>query len=184
VAKAKDVVSFVGWWGLLLALCGGMTVLFGYPALGMLRDGRRARESASWPRVRGHVLSSSCERAPGVRQTRTPDLRVHYRYVVEGKAYEGHRATFATHLGALTCEELAADYPAGAEADVHVAPADPSLSVLLPGEGPSLVMTGLASLVAVAFAALTLFLTGIGGRMALRMAKGAPTPPRRRRRRR
>src|SRR4051812_25976109 len=144
VPKAKDIFSFVGWWGLLLAVCGGMTVLFGYPALGMLRDARRAKESASWPLVRGRVLLSSCERALGVRQTRMPDLRVHYRYVVDGAAYEGHRATFATHLGALTCEELAAGYLPGAEADVHYHPADPSLSVLRPGDGPSAVMTGLA----------------------------------------
>lgn len=183
MAKAKHILSFVGWWGLLVAVCGALTVLFGYPALGMLRDGRRAKESASWPQVRGHVLSSSCDRAPGVRQTHTPDLRVHYRYVVEGQTYEGHRATFATHLGVVTCEELAAGYPAGAEVEVHFAPADPSLSVLRPGDGPSPVMTGLAALAALAFAALTVFLTGMGVRMASRMARQGPHPGARRKRR-
>lgn len=80
----------------------------------------RGRQSESWPAVDGVF-----ERA-GVKGGSESTRHASYRYTVDGKTYQGYRAGFAY--------KEAPPIDPGAAVKVYVDPADPTMSVLVPGE--------------------------------------------------
>lgn len=107
-------------WGLFLSLVAGICALLAHAAWFWFVEQERARQSASWPAVDGVFERRS---VPGALDSRR---HAAYRYVVEGKSYQGFREGFAYKDGPL--------FDAGATVKVYVDPADPSSSVLYPGE--------------------------------------------------
>jgi hypothetical protein len=107
-------------WIFFLTLLGLIAALFAHAAWFWFVEQERARASASWPAVDGVFERRSVPDALDSRR------RAAYRYVVDGKTYQGFREGFAYKDGPL--------FDPGAAVKVYYDPADPSESVLYPGE--------------------------------------------------
>jgi hypothetical protein len=115
-SRAEAIVN----WGVFLFLVAGICALLAHAAWFWFVEQERARQSASWPAVDGVFERHS---VPGALDSRR---HASYRYVVDGKSYQGRREGFAYKDGPL--------FEAGAAVKVYVDPDDPSNSVLYPGE--------------------------------------------------
>jgi hypothetical protein len=99
---------------------------------------RQAAQAATWPVVRGSIVSSKVEsfRDAGTRRTRGSLLYravVEYAYEVDGRSFRGTRVGFGAVVSSslkAPAEARAARYVPGAPIDVHVDPADPNNAVL------------------------------------------------------
>jgi hypothetical protein len=107
-------------WGFFLLLLAGIGALLAHAAWFWFVEQERARESASWPAVDGVFERRS---VPGALDSRR---HAAYRYVVDGKSYQGTREGFAYKDGPL--------FDPGATVKVYVDPDDASSAVLYPGE--------------------------------------------------
>jgi hypothetical protein len=80
----------------------------------------RGRQAESWPTVDGVFVRAGVEGATDSRR------HASYTYTVDGRTYEGFREGFAYKEGT--------PIDVGARIQVYVDPADPTMSVLFPGE--------------------------------------------------
>lgn len=102
---------------------------------------RIARESSQWPTVPGRVvLSKEDVMVKGDTGAKTFAPWIEYTYLVDGKEYKSFRVrstSFDYLLNTEWSKPWLDAYPVGKEVVVYVNPANPSESVLLPGEGIS-----------------------------------------------
>jgi len=96
---------------------------------------RRAKESESWPSVRGRVEGVETEYTPGGRYSRRGYLvKVSYSYTVGEKSYRSDRIEFVTeaerHPDEAAARAAVAAFPSG-PATVYYNPRRPSESTLL-----------------------------------------------------
>ncbi len=96
----------------------------------------KSEGSRTWPMVKGRVLSSEVQsKSDSDGTTYGPD--VVYEYTAAGAQHKGSRVHLmdgsSSDIG--YAQKLVHRFPAGAEVEVYVNPADPYESVLVPGPG-------------------------------------------------
>jgi len=110
-----------------LGTIGAVATISGY------FDLRLAREVASWPVVRGELLSARLRPAlPGFGAA-IPE--VHFRYRVGGEVYEGDRLSYRRFRYYSKAERALYRVLDPGPVDVHYDPKRPERAVLLPGAG-------------------------------------------------
>jgi hypothetical protein len=181
--KHAGLGGLLFWWAVVLLVCWGMAGWLVVMAARGIRDECRAAESTSWPQASGQVLASSCEHPPGYRGMRAPDVRIRYRYQVDGRTIEGSRTNFRSSLGEAACRTMVERFPVGQAVMVSYRPDEVTLSVLQPGQGPSLLLLATAGGAGLLLTTISLFLTWFA-LQSLRGGKGkrTRTPTRRARR--
>ncbi len=110
---------------------------------------RNWKKAATWPSVRGRVISSgvdSYEKREDGRTTTLYTAAVEYAYQVHGVDYHSRQinlgmTTAGSQAGA---EKVAARYPQGAEVDVHYEPENPSNAALENPTGYTWLLLGVA----------------------------------------
>ena len=111
----------------------------------------KARQSLSWPSIEGDIAHSATlyetNRSPssgGVTATYKAD--VSYRYQVNGKDYSSSTITLLDVSSTLgRAQSIVDQYPDKSKVQVFYNPADPSESVLEPGNPPGLFVLYLVS---------------------------------------
>jgi hypothetical protein len=92
----------------------------------------------NFPTTTGQVLESKVSSRSGGRGSRTYDLNIRYRYVVDDKIFESGRYRYSSSFSswnARWAEEAVATRRVGSEIPVFYNPADPRDAVLSPGLG-------------------------------------------------
>ena len=122
--------DFVHW-----AFLGVGTFIAGRGAV----DWNRSQQSLTWPRIDAEVVDSEVEEHRG-RGGRYYEPIVRYRYEHEGAEYEGRQFRFAGILFSKgskeEAERIVAPYRPGTKITISVCPANPDLSVIVPGMDP------------------------------------------------
>jgi hypothetical protein len=118
-------------WLFFMVLMGIIVALWVHAAWFWFPERERAHASGSWPSVDGVF-----ERRP-VANALDSSRYAAYRYVVDGKTYQGFREGFAYKDGPL--------FDPGAAIKVYVDPNDPASSVLYPGESDKFWPVGTAA---------------------------------------
>lgn len=121
-SEASPVVIFATCFGLALLL-----FFFSFRKM--------AKKAASWPSVRGRVVSSGVDSFQKTEDGRTRTLytaAVEYAYQVHGVDYHSRQINLGmTTSGSQSgAEKVAARYPQGASVDVHYEPENPSNAAL------------------------------------------------------
>jgi len=126
-------------FGLVFAAVGVLVAVIGLSTLA------EANASASWPTIKGAVVSSDVEKKTSTRSRKkkresSTSYRavVRYEYTVGDKQHTSGRISFggtSTSMGAA--KELVGRYPKGAEVDVYYDPDDPEQAVLESGKQAS-----------------------------------------------
>lgn len=96
---------------------------------------RRAKESESWPSVRGRVEGIATEFHPGARHKRRGyTVKVAYSYAVEGRSYRSERVQFMTeaerHPDEAAARAAVAEFPPG-PVTVYYDPRKPAEATLV-----------------------------------------------------
>lgn len=102
---------------------------------------RHSQQGTKWPTVEGQILESRVEQTGGRYRRRGGRYRgeftpiVRYSYQVNGGVYEGSKLTSTDSSGSkVTMERKLMEYGVGTKVPVYYNPADPSDSLLEPGE--------------------------------------------------
>ncbi len=104
---------------------------------------KKARESRSWPTVKGRITQCDVVRKGGTTGRGVSNVRheieLTYSYAVDGKKYRGHRIQVfrVSHKLKDDAQRHADRYPVGKEVTVYYNPGDPEDAVLEPGLVPS-----------------------------------------------
>lgn len=97
----------------------------------------RAYRSAGWPTATGTMTRSRVQvfspLTNGSKVSSRWMMEIEYRYQVGGKAYTGWRVHFGSAPGLAFSRRLVARFPLHSSVAVRHHPAQPALSVLLPG---------------------------------------------------
>jgi Protein of unknown function (DUF3592) len=99
----------------------------------LLEQRQLSRESRGWPMVRGEILGSGSVMSshPYPRgNSRRPS--VDFRYVVDGRTFQGGRVSFRSGYDDDEAVEVTARYPARSVVSIWYRPSDPRVSVLEP----------------------------------------------------
>lgn len=120
----------------LLVLAVGAVVEFF-----VLRSLWLAHQSASWNKIRGHVIDSYMDLVPSTdgssQSSNTYKPRISYRYTYEGVDYTSDQIAYAYAYGPKSwAAKLVSAYSKGKEINVYVQPDKPKRSVLLTGIKP------------------------------------------------
>jgi hypothetical protein len=111
-------------WIFFLVVVGGALAAIGFMGWFWFIEQERGRQALDWPTVDGVFERNA------VRGARRGEGRyVAYRYVVDGRTYQGYREGFAYKEGPRL--------DVGAPVKVYVKPGDPEMAVLFPGESPA-----------------------------------------------
>ncbi len=128
VDPAFDAIIRFGVGGTFVAV-GPLMVLWGY------FNRRQAATSAQWPTTEGVVVSSKVQFAGGGWLVPNQELRIRYRYTVDGREYSSDAVTpgGARFRSKDSAQRVAARYPEGGRVTVYYKPGQPRTAVLEPG---------------------------------------------------
>jgi len=95
---------------------------------------KRGISSYRWPKAKGIVVLSEVQKT-WAHSGHIWIPRVVYKYEYEGKEYESKNIYFKSqaYTRPITAEKFISKYPIGSEHIVYVKPANPTISVLVPG---------------------------------------------------
>jgi hypothetical protein len=133
---------------------------------------KKARESRSWPTVKGRITQCDVVRKGGTTGRGVSNVRYEielaYSYTVDGKRFRGDRMQVfgVSHKFEDDAQEHARQYPVGKAVPVYYNPDDPEDAVLEPGIVPSASVQGgrWASIGGVVVGVIVLLLALFGGR--------------------
>jgi hypothetical protein len=92
--------------------------------------------SRSWPVVAGVITESRVRSSRSTGGESSHSARIAYRYIVNGKTYNGDTISYAKGLFEGASVQVSR-YPQGSVVGIHYDPTDPSSAVLDPGTGPT-----------------------------------------------
>jgi hypothetical protein len=112
-------------------------LLFGGPALVLLRIGLLGRESRTWPTTEGTVTHAAVSTPAGAMRRDRASVSVAYRYEVGGRTFTGRRLRFGGALG-LGAAGAGTPLRPGDRVTVRYHPRLPGLSTLEARVAPQL----------------------------------------------
>jgi hypothetical protein len=149
------------WFALLLCGLGAATIAAG------LRLSSRGRETGSWTRTTGRILSSRLDQIEGPAEQGWPQYRfeIRYGYEARGEARESEQIFVSSTRLPSSADRDGAQrwvdrFPAGREVDVWFDPADPAEAVLVRGTS----RTNVVALVAIGIAFVGIGFLGLARR--------------------
>jgi Protein of unknown function (DUF3592) len=99
----------------------------------LLEQRQLSRESRGWRMVRGEILGSgSVISSHPYPQGNSRRPTVDFRYVVDGRTYQGGRVSFRSGYDDDEAAEVTARYPTRSAVPIWYRPGDPGVSVLEP----------------------------------------------------
>ena len=164
--EPNESLTRLYWWLLTLVVCA-LAGLLAYCAWGIIQDGKLADESVTWPSAPGTILSASVTSSSGYRSGTTHSVSLHYRFAVDGRLLEGHRATFGVALSRRQCQEIVDAHPVGSVAPIHYRPGQPDMNVVEPGGGTAYGLAVIAGFAELILLPCACFMCWFGVRMLL-----------------